>query len=90
MSVVLRHVRISKDCFNRAFRYARITINASVGIDVKTIRQFVKRFNRTYRGAICVLAVNAKLDYDIGHWGSKLLSMMANSYSAVLRMSTRN
>src|ERR1041384_2035167 len=38
MSVVLRHISIGKNCFHRTFRHARIAIDASVGIDVKTIR----------------------------------------------------
>ena len=35
--VILGHVSVGENCFDRALRYARITIDASVGIDVKTI-----------------------------------------------------
>ena len=38
MSVVLRHISVSEDCFDGTFRHARIAVNASVGVDVKTIR----------------------------------------------------
>ena len=38
MSVVLRHICIGEDCFDGTLRHARIAVDASVGIDVKTIR----------------------------------------------------
>src|SRR3982751_3089744 len=37
MSVVLRHICIGKNCFHGTLRHARIAIDASIGIDVKTI-----------------------------------------------------
>jgi len=36
--ILLRHIRISKDSFNRTFRNAGVTIDAGVSIDVKAIR----------------------------------------------------
>ena len=59
MSVVLRHIRIGKNCFHRTFRHARIAIDASVGVDVKTIRQLMKSFYRTNGCAVGVLAIDA-------------------------------
>jgi len=59
MSVVLRHISIGKNCFYGTFRHARIAIDTGVGIDVKTIRQFMKRFNRTNGCAVGVLAIHA-------------------------------
>src|ERR1044072_6557139 len=59
MSVVLRHMSLAKNCFHRTFRHARIANDAGVGIDVKAIRQFMKRFNRTNGCAVGVLAIHA-------------------------------
>ena len=59
MSVVFRHISVGKNCFNGTFRHARVAIDASVGIDVKTIGQFMKRFNRTNSCAVGVLAIDA-------------------------------
>src|SRR5690349_4290195 len=38
VSVVLGNVRVGEDRFDRTFRHARITIDASISVDVKTIR----------------------------------------------------
>jgi hypothetical protein len=59
MRVVLRDIRVSKDCFYRTLRDTCITIDASIGIDVKAVRQFMKRFNRANGSTIGVFAVNA-------------------------------
>jgi len=59
VSVVLGYVVIGKDSFYRAFRHARVTIDTGVGVDVKTIRQFVKCFYRTNGCAVGVLAIDA-------------------------------
>jgi hypothetical protein len=59
MSVVLGHIRVGKNCFDRTFRNTRITIDASVGVDVKTIGQLMKSFNRTNGCAVGVLAIDA-------------------------------
>ena len=59
MSIIFRYVGVGENRFHRAFRHARITIDASIGIDVKTIGQFVKRFNRTNGCAVGVLAIDA-------------------------------
>ena len=34
VGIVLRHIGISENSFNGAFRYARIAIDARVGIDI--------------------------------------------------------
>ena len=57
--VVFRHVGIGKNRFDGTFRNARIAIDASVGIDVKTIGQLMKCFNRTNGCAVGVLAIDA-------------------------------
>ena len=88
MSVVFRHISIGKNCFDGTLGNARIAIYASVGVDVKTIGQFVKCLNRTNSCAVGVLAIDAQFNNYVGHWGRKLLSMMANSYSVVSVMST--
>ena len=90
MRIVLGHVGISKDCFHRTLRNAGIAIDASVGIDVEAISQFMKCFDRTDSGTVGVLAVDTQFNNHIGHRGSKLLSVMANSYSAASVMSTVN
>jgi hypothetical protein len=59
MSVILRNIRVSENRFYRTLRHARIAIDASIGIDVKTIGQLVKRFNGTNGGAVGVLAIDA-------------------------------
>ena len=59
MRIVFRNVGIGKNGFDRTFRHARITVDAGVGINVKTIGQFVKRFNRTNSCAVGVLAIDA-------------------------------
>ena len=58
MRIILRHVSVGEDRFHRTLRYTGIAVDAGVGIDVETIRQFVKRLNWTHRSAIRVLAVN--------------------------------
>ena len=59
MSIVLRHVGVGEDCFDGTFRYARVAIDTGVGVDIKTIRQFMKSFNRTNGCAVGVLAIDA-------------------------------
>jgi hypothetical protein len=49
----------------------------------------VKSFYGTNSSAVGVLAVDAQFNNNIGHWGSKLLSIMPNSYSVVRVMSIR-
>jgi hypothetical protein len=58
MSILFRDVGIGENCFHRALGHARVAINAGVGIDVKTIRQFVKSFDRTHSSAVGIFAVN--------------------------------
>ena len=58
MRIVLGNVSIGEDCLYRTFRNARIAIDTSVGVDVKTIGKFMKRFHRTHRGAVGIFAIN--------------------------------
>lgn len=59
MSVVFRHVGVSEDCFHRTLRYAGITIDACLGVNVESVRELVKCFNRADSSAVGVFAVNA-------------------------------
>jgi hypothetical protein len=88
VSIVFRHVGIREDCFHRTLRHAGITVNASVGINVEAVRQFMKCFDRAYCGTVGIFAVNAQLNNYIGHWWNKLLSIVINTYSVMSGMST--
>ena len=57
--VLLRNIGVRKDRLNRTFGDARVAIDAGVGVDVQTIRQFMKRFDGTDSGAVGVLAIDA-------------------------------
>jgi hypothetical protein len=59
VSVVLRYVGISENCFYGTFGNTCVAIDASVGINVKTISQLMKSFNRTYGCSVGVLAIDA-------------------------------
>ena len=59
MRIIFRYVCVGENSFYRTLRHARIAIDASVGVDVKTIRQFMKCFNRTNGCAVGVLAIDA-------------------------------
>jgi hypothetical protein len=59
MSIVLGHVGVGEDCFDRAFRNARVAIDAGIGVDIKTIREFMECFNGTNGCAVGVLAIDA-------------------------------
>lgn len=65
-----RHIR--KDRLHRAFRDARVAIDAGVRVNKKPVRQFVKRFNGANCGTVGVFTFDARLGNDIGHWGSEL------------------
>jgi hypothetical protein len=65
--LILRHAVVGEDRFDRTLGNAGITINASLGIDIKTISQFVKRFDGTNRSAVSVLTINARFGNDVGH-----------------------
>jgi hypothetical protein len=59
VGIVLRHIGVRENCFHRTFRYAGVTINASVGINVEAVRQFVKCFDRAHGRTVGIFAVNA-------------------------------
>ena len=59
MRIIFRYVCVGENGFYRTLRHARIAIDASVGVDVKTIRQFMKCFNMTNGCAVGVLAIDA-------------------------------
>jgi hypothetical protein len=58
MSILFGDIGVREDCFHRTFRHTRITINAGIGIDVKTIGEFMKCFDRTHGSAVGIFAVN--------------------------------
>jgi hypothetical protein len=68
VSVVFRDVGIREDGFHRTLRDASIAINASVGINVEAIGQFMKSFDRAHGRTVGIFAVNAQLNNYIGHW----------------------
>jgi hypothetical protein len=59
MSIVFGHVGIGEDSFDGALRHARVTVDTGIGVDVKTIGQFMKCFYRTNGCAVGVLAIDA-------------------------------
>lgn len=67
MSVILGHIRIGKDSFNRAFRNASVAIDARVSIDIESVGQFMESFNRADSSAISILTINAWFRHHIGH-----------------------
>lgn len=58
VGIVLRNIGVSEDSFYRTFRYAGIAINASVGINVEAVSQFMKCFDRADRRTVGIFAVN--------------------------------
>jgi len=65
--MLLRHVIVGKDCFDRAFRHARVAIDTGIGVDIKTIGQFVESFDGTNCSTVGVLAINTHLNNNVGH-----------------------
>ena len=58
LRIIVRQGRIGKDRLDRTLRHAGVAINAGLWIDVKTVRQFVKRLDRTDRRAVRIFTVN--------------------------------
>src|SRR5688572_9679817 len=52
MSIVLWHVGVGEDRFNRALGDTRIAVDAGVSINVKTIRQLMKCFDGAHCSAV--------------------------------------
>src|SRR6266851_226972 len=65
--VLFRHTGVGEDRFNRTFRDAGIAIDAGVGINIKTVRQFMKRLDGANRSTVGVLTVNAHFHHNVGH-----------------------
>jgi len=59
MSIVFRYVRVGEDGLYRTLGNTCITIDAGIGVYVKTIGQFMKCFYRTNSFAVGVLAIDA-------------------------------
>jgi hypothetical protein len=83
---------VGENCFDGTFGNARVAINAGVGVDVKTIRQFMKSLYRTNCGTIGVLAINTWFNNGVRHSGTPsyelkcLLSLAMNVNWKNLRM----
>jgi len=58
MLILLGHVGVREDRFDRTLRYASITIDAGFRVDVEAVRQFMECLDRANRSAIGILAVN--------------------------------
>jgi hypothetical protein len=58
VSIVFGHVVVGKDSFDRTLGHARIAIDAGVGVNVETIGEFVKCFDRTHGGTVGIFAIN--------------------------------
>jgi hypothetical protein len=59
VSIVFRHIGVREDSFHWTLRHAGIAINASVGINVEAVRQFMKCFDRADGRTVGIFAVNA-------------------------------
>jgi hypothetical protein len=58
VSIVFGHVVVGKDSLDRTLGHARIAIDAGVGVNVETIGEFVKCFDRTHGGTVRIFAIN--------------------------------
>ena len=65
--ILFRHSQVREDRFDGAFRHARIAINAGIGIDIKTVGQFMKRLDRADRRAVRVFTIYAERCHNVGH-----------------------
>src|SRR5207237_1330695 len=86
--ILLRDITVREDRFDRTLRDARIAIDARVGVDVKTIRQLMKRFDRTDCSAIGVFAINAHFHNDVGH--SRITPLNSKCLLSIERNVNRN
>ena len=77
---LLGNVRIGEDSFDGTLGHARVTIDTSIRIYVKTVRQFMKCFDGADCGAVGVLAVNAQLNNYVGHLEEAPLRNYANCF----------
>jgi hypothetical protein len=59
-----------EDGLDGALGDASLTIDALLGMDVQNLRPFVEAIDRADHDAVCVIAVEARLGDDVGHWDS--------------------
>ncbi len=59
MLILLGHVGVREDRFDRTLGYAGIAIDAGLSVDVEAVRKFMKCFDRTYRSTVGIFTVNA-------------------------------
>jgi hypothetical protein len=62
-----RYVVLVKDGLDWAFRHARLTIDALVGVDVEDFFPFVEALDRANHNAIGVFAAKARFANDVRH-----------------------
>lgn len=67
IEIFLRDRHIGENRFNRAFREARITVNARVRIYEQTVGGFVESLDRANGCAVCIFTFNARRSDDISH-----------------------
>ena len=58
MLILLGHVGVREDRFDRTLRHAGIAIDAGLCVDVEAVRQFMECLDRANCSAIGVLAIN--------------------------------
>ena len=59
VSIVFGHIVIGEDCLHRTLGHAGIAIDAGLGVNVETVGEFVKCFDRAHRGTVGIFTVNA-------------------------------
>src|SRR5947208_1299850 len=65
--LIFRHAVVGEDRFDGTFGNASVAIDACVGIDIKTIRQFMESFHRTNGGTIGVLTIDTWFSNNVRH-----------------------
>src|SRR5262249_18425464 len=66
-TLAVGHVVFSEDRFDRTFRNAQRAIDALVGIDDEHVRTFAEAVHRTDVHTIGILALDARLGYNVSH-----------------------
>src|SRR5436190_17002324 len=63
-----RHVVLGADRLDRALGLAERAVDALLGIDHEHVRTFVEAIDRAHFDTVGVLALDAGLGHDEGHW----------------------
>src|SRR3954466_8902667 len=67
----VRHVVLGEDRLDRACGHAQRAVDALGGIDHQHVRPLTEAVDRTHVDAVGVLALDARLGYDVSHTGYK-------------------